>query len=120
MIETFLYLLGFQFLGEVLARLAGLPVPGAVIGMVLLFVWLCIRKGVPAPMREHVPNLMTHMSLLFIPAGVGVMAYWPQLSQYSWKMVVVLLVATLGTLLASAGFMCCYLYLRPVKVKHHD
>ncbi|MEQ6291889.1 CidA/LrgA family protein [Vogesella sp. GCM10023246] len=99
MIETFIWLLGFQFTGEVLARSLGLPVPGAVIGMLLLFITLVLRQGVPAALRQNVPTLMTHMSLLFIPAGVGILAFWPLLSAHPLAMTVVLLLATLSTFL---------------------
>lgn len=99
MIETFIWLLGYQFVGEVLARSLGLPVPGAVIGMLLLFVTLLLRQEVPSALRHNVPTLMTHMSLLFIPAGVGILAFWPLLSAHPLAMSAVLLLSTLATFL---------------------
>ncbi|SCK04798.1 CidA/LrgA family protein [Vogesella sp. LIG4] len=99
MIETFIWLLGYQFVGEVLAHGLGLPVPGAVIGMLLLFITLLLRQEVPAALRHNVPTLMTHMSLLFIPAGVGILAFWPLLSAHPLAMAAVLVLATLSTFL---------------------
>lgn len=109
MIETFLWLLGYQFLGEVLAHGLGWPIPGAVLGMVLLFLTLCARRGIPDTLRENVPRLMTHMSLLFIPAGAGILAFWPMLSQRPLVMVAVLVLATLSTMLVSAATLTLFL-----------
>ena len=51
-------------------------VPGPVIGMALLFAALALRGG-PAPaLRETCQNLLQHLSLLFVPAGVGVMLHF--------------------------------------------
>lgn len=102
MIETLLWLLGYQFFGEIVARSLGWPIPGAVLGMLFLFLTLCVRRGIPDTLRENVPRLMTHMSLLFIPAGAGIIAFWPMLSQRPLVMAVVLVAATLSTMLVSA------------------
>lgn len=102
MIETFLWLLGYQFAGELVARAFGWPVPGAVLGMLLLFLTLCARRGLPDTLRHNVPRLMTHMSLLFIPAGVGIIAFWPMLSARPLALTLVLLLSTLGTFVITA------------------
>ncbi len=102
MIETFIWLLAYQFIGEVIARSLGWPVPGAVLGMLLLFITLCARRGVPAALRDNIPRLMTHMSLLFIPAGVGILAFWPMLSAHPLSLPLVLVVATLSTFIITA------------------
>ncbi len=76
MIETLTLMLAMQLLGEVLVRLLELPVPGPVIGMAVLFFALLIRnKPIPAAMGQTVDGLLRHLSMLFIPAGVGVIMY---------------------------------------------
>jgi holin-like protein len=72
-----LILLVFQLIGEVLAQLFALPVPGPVIGMALLFVALALRGGPSVELRDTAQNLLQHLSLLFVPAGVGVMLHFP-------------------------------------------
>ncbi|GAB2873019.1 CidA/LrgA family protein [Nocardioides pacificus] len=67
------WLLVCQLVGELVVRLSGLPVPGPVVGMVLLFV--ALQAHAPGP--EHAifrasDRLLRHLQLLFIPAGVGV------------------------------------------------
>jgi len=65
-----------QLAGEVCARLLGLPVPGPVLGMVLLLGLLIWRKGPPAGLRSASDGLLRHLALLYVPAGVGLMAHF--------------------------------------------
>lgn len=64
-----------QLAGEVIARLADLPLPGPVIGMALLFCGLLIKGKAPERLQSTVQALLDHLSLLFVPAGVGVMLH---------------------------------------------
>lgn len=75
MIAALTLLLVFQLAGEVIARGLGLPVPGPVIGMALLFLALLLRGGPSENVRQTAGNLLQHLSLLFIPAGTGIVLY---------------------------------------------
>ena len=75
MLAALTILLIFQLLGEVIAQFFGLPVPGPVLGMVLLFIALVIRGGAPAWLKDTSATLLQHLSLLFVPAGAGVMVH---------------------------------------------
>ena len=75
MLAALTILLIFQLLGEVITQYFGLPVPGPVLGMVLLFVTLVIRGRAPAALKETAGTLLQHLSLLFVPAGAGVMVH---------------------------------------------
>lgn len=84
MVRGLLVLLVCQLLGEFLVKALGVPVPGAVVGMVILLVALKIRRpGPKSPVVKTADSLLTHLQLLFIPAGVGVVAYLPLLAR-SW------------------------------------
>ncbi|GGO90227.1 hypothetical protein GCM10011584_21550 [Nocardioides phosphati] len=73
MINGLLWLLGFQLAGEVVVRSLDLTVPGPVMGMVLLFVVLQLRRPpASANLFRAADGLLKHLQLLFIPAGVGV------------------------------------------------
>jgi holin-like protein len=61
-----------QFIGEVVARAAGLTMPGPVLGLLLLLGILAVRGGPDEAMRSTSIGLLRHLSLLFVPAGVGV------------------------------------------------
>lgn len=76
MIAGLTWLLLCQVLGELLVRTTGLPVPGPVAGMVLLFVFLQLRRPPDsAGVLRAGDVLLKHLQLLFVPAGVGVVVY---------------------------------------------
>ncbi|WP_028535178.1 CidA/LrgA family protein [Paludibacterium yongneupense] len=102
MLETLTWLIAYQVVGEVVCRGLGWPLPGPVLGMVLLFITLCVRRTIPDTLKRHVPGLLSHMSLLFVPVGVGVMAYRDLLTGYGWQLAAIVIVATAVTLLSSA------------------
>ena len=91
------WLLVLQSLGEMIARGLHLPLPGPVIGMVLLVValrWEPVRE----PVALAANFLLSHLSLLFVPVGVGVMTHLSLVSQYGVRMLVVIVVSTLAGL----------------------
>ncbi|HMM54782.1 MAG TPA: CidA/LrgA family protein [Candidatus Desulfobacillus sp.] len=75
MLGALTLLLVFQLIGEIIAQLFALPVPGPVIGMAMLFAVLSLRGGASQPLRDTAQGLLQHLSLLFVPAGVGVMLH---------------------------------------------
>lgn len=87
------WLLLCQTAGELLARLLQLPLPGPVLGMLLLLValrWPLVRT----PVGAVADALLAHLSLLFVPVGVGVMTHLGLLSQYGLRMLVAIVVST--------------------------
>lgn len=81
MLYAFTALLAFQLLGEVLVQLLGLPLPGAVAGMLLLLAALLALGRVPQALERTAGGLLQHMMLLFIPAITGVMLHFDRLAQ---------------------------------------
>ncbi len=75
MVRGLALLLGFQFLGELVSRLTGIPVPGNVIGMALMLAALGSGLVRLSWVEEAAELLLSHLALFFIPAGVGVMVY---------------------------------------------
>jgi holin-like protein len=73
MLRALAILLSFQCLGEGVSYLSGLPVPGPVIGMLLLFGCLLARPVLAEAAEPAALELLRHLSLLFVPAGVGIM-----------------------------------------------
>jgi holin-like protein len=74
MLRSVATLLVFQSLGEGVSYLLSLPVPGPVIGMLLLLGFLSLRPQVAQAIEPTALELLRHLSLLFVPAGVGIMA----------------------------------------------
>lgn len=75
MITALTALLAFQLAGELIVRLTGVPVPGPVLGMVLLVAFFALRGGVPDELKKVASVILQHLSLLFVPAGVGLMLH---------------------------------------------
>ena len=91
------WLLALQSTGELLARGVGLPFPGPVVGMLLLLLalnWRVVRE----PVRQCAEFLLSHLSLLFVPVGVGVMTHLSLVSQYGFRMLAVVVLSTLAGL----------------------
>ena len=99
MIETLLWLVGYQLAGELISRAFSLPLPGPVLGMLLLFLTLVARHTVPDTLKTNVPRFLSHLSLLFIPAGGAVLAHLDLLRGFGWSLALVLVGATVLTLL---------------------
>lgn len=90
-------ILACQLGGELLVAAAGLPVPGPVAGMALLFAGLMWR-GLPEGLAKVGDALVQNLSLLFVPAGVGVMVHAGLLGREWLPISVALVVSTLLTI----------------------
>lgn len=98
-------LLIYQLIGEIGVHLLQWSVPGPVLGMLLLFLSLLLRKGAPLAVETASTALLSHLSLLFVPAGVGMMVYVQRLQQEWLPIMASLVLGTLVTLMASALVM---------------
>ena len=105
----FAVLLVAQSLGEVMARWVnaqlGLALPGPVWGMLLLGLALLtpwVQRQLARAVGEASRVLLTHLSLLFVPVGVGVMVHLGLLSAYGWKLLAVLVLSTWLGLIVTA------------------
>jgi len=95
-------LLLFQLIGEIIVRILDLPFPGPVVGMMLLFFTLLIRGSISPDLKETVQGLLKQLSLLYVPAGVGIMTHFA-LIQSEWLPIFASLVgSTLITLAVTA------------------
>ena len=75
MLSAIALILAFQVVGEVISRSAGIPVPGPVIGMILMLLAFFVKDDLIGRIRPTGGVLLSNLSLLFVPAGVGVMRY---------------------------------------------
>lgn len=105
MIGALAILLVLQLVGEVAVRWSGMPLPGPVVGMVLLFLALRWRQALPDALRATAETLLSHLSLLFVPAGVGIMQYGALLAEEWLAVVVALVSSTLITIAVTALVM---------------
>ncbi len=98
-------LLACQLAGEIIVRLLTLPVPGPVLGMLFLFTGLMIRGRVPAELDSVASGLLRYLSMLFVPAGVGVIVYLPMIAEQIAPIAGAVFVATLLSLVLTGWLM---------------
>ncbi|WP_297791086.1 CidA/LrgA family protein [uncultured Marinobacter sp.] len=98
-------LLVYQLVGEVTVRLLEVPIPGPVLGMVMLFVTLLIRGQAPESVDQASSALLSHLSLLFVPAGVGMMVHFDRIAEEWVPITLALLLSTIITMVATALIM---------------
>lgn len=101
MLETFAILLLCQGIGELLTHSLGLPVPGPVLGMVLLFCLLRARPALLTRMESVANALLQHLSVLFVPAGAGIIVSFGMLRDHWLGVLIALLCSTVFTLLVT-------------------
>jgi len=102
MVHAILALLVCQLLGEVIVRAAGIPIPGPVVGTVLMLAALAALREVPGELNSVAGVLLSHLSLLFVPAGVGVMLHVARIRAEWLPLLAGLLVSTALTIAVTA------------------
>lgn len=102
MIMSLALLFGFQLLGEAAARVLGTAVPGPVIGFGLFAALLIGRPGLRPAVEPTALGLLRHLSVLFIPAAVGVMQQAARLRQEGVAIGAALVLSTWVAMLVTA------------------
>ena len=88
-----LIIFGFSFVGDMLSNSLHLPVPGSILGMIFLFLALQFKVLKFTDVDEVGSFLINNMTILFLPAGVGIMAKWSLISDFWWQIAVIVLLA---------------------------
>jgi holin-like protein len=99
-VKGFIVLIGLLLLGELLSESFNLPIPGSVIGMVLLFIALIVIKSVPEDVGKVSDGLVAHIGLLFVPAGAGISVYLGMIAD-NWLVIVL---ASLSSTILTLAF----------------
>lgn len=94
-----------QLFGELIVAATDITVPGPVCGMVLLFFGLVMNGGIPEGLKDVGDTLLGHLSLLFVPAGVGVMLHAELLARDWLAISIALIASTLLTVAITAAVM---------------
>ena len=92
-LRGFAWLLALQAAGELAVKQLGLTVPGPVLGMVFLLFALKL-PSIRLAVAGCAEFLLTHLSLLFVPVGVGVMTHLGIFNDFGWRIAVVLVLST--------------------------
>ena len=94
MIHALVILLACQLAGEAATRGLGLPFPGPVVGMILMVAALSLIPRLADLMRPVTSGILGHMSLLFVPAGVGVVGHFAALGGQGLALMAALVAST--------------------------
>jgi len=105
MLEYLTLILACQLIGEFAVSTANIPFPGPVAGMILLFVFLLIKGEIPEELGNVSAALLNNLSLMFVPAGVGVMVHFKLLGTDALPLSIALIVSTLLTIAVTALVM---------------
>ena len=92
----------FQLAGELIVRVFHWPIPGPVIGMALLLLVLLIRGHASPELKQGAGSLLQYLSLLFVPAGVGVIQHLQRLGQEWLPITIALIVSTFAGIAVTA------------------
>lgn len=92
-------------LGELLVAAVDAPVPGSVVGMVIMLIFLRIREEVPNDLRKAGEGLLSVLPLLLVPAGVGLMEHFQLIKEVWWQILLILFVSTLITMVLVAKLL---------------
>ncbi len=102
LVAGFTWLLVFQCLGEALARIADLPIPGPVLGMAPLLAFLLAWPRRGESLNVAADGLAKHLSLLFVPAGAGVMLHVTQIEAEWLPIAAAIVVSTVLAIAATS------------------
>ena len=102
MLNGLLMLLGCQLAGEATTRGLGIGIPGPVLGMALLAAILLARPALHGTAGPVAGTLLANLSLLFVPAAVGVVQVLPLLAKEGLAIAAAVVVSTLASLIVTA------------------
>ncbi len=105
MLFFFIILLSCQLTGEIIVIATGLPLPGPVVGMALLLAGLLIKGRIPRGLDRMGDALLSHLSLLYVPAGVGVMLHARLISAELLPIATSIVLSTVLTIAVTALLM---------------
>jgi holin-like protein len=113
--STIFLLILLQLIGESIVQVSGLPVPGAVVGLVLLYAMLVWRGEISDEMSRSSGFLLQNLGALFVPAGVGVIAYLPLIAA-QWGDILLVLIVSVCSTIAITGLVVTRLSPRGVEI----
>jgi holin-like protein len=107
-LQGFAILLACQFCGELLVRVTGWPVPGNVLGMLLLLLALMLELVSVEWVSQAAELLLSHMAVFFIPVGVAVMLHFELLTR-EWLPILAATVISTFLVIAVTGLVAGHL-----------
>lgn len=101
MLQGIITLIALQLVGETISHYFEIPIPGAIIGMVLLLLYLMIKGYVATPLATTAQKLFPYLPLLLIPASVGVIQYGALLEREGVAVLAALIISLVISFIAT-------------------
>lgn len=101
MLKGLLIIVGCYLVGDVISGIEGVPIPGSVIGMGILFLGLLIKGTIPDSVEKAGDGLLNNLGIMFVPAGAGITMYLGLIAE-QWD---IILIASLSATIAT--FIIC-------------
>jgi holin-like protein len=102
MVNAIIILLSFQLIGEIIIRTSSLPIPGPVVGMLLLFVTMLLRDSLVSRVEQTAQYILQNLTLLYVPAAVGIVVHLHLVQSEGLPIIITLVGSTLVTLTLTA------------------
>ena len=100
-LKQFLIIIGVSCIGELLNYLIPLPIPASIYGLVMMLGLLVTKKLRLDAVKETADFLINIMPIMFIPASVGLIAYWKQLQPFLMPVIVITVLSTILVMVAT-------------------
>ncbi len=114
LLDGLIYLVIFQILGTGLSAWCMPAIPGPIIGLVLLLVYLCCRGKVPESLNTTASALIGYLPLLLVPPAVSIMAYFHVIERQLWLLLATLVLSLIPAIVFT-GWLMQFLVLRQYK-----
>ncbi len=99
------WLVAFQLAGTALNVLFFPVIPGPIIGLVLLLIYLMLRGGVSEPLNEAAASLLRYLPLLLVPPAIGVMVHVADIQADFWAITGSLVISLLVSIVLIGWLM---------------
>lgn len=96
-------ILGISFAGELLHRYVGVPIPGNILGMLILLLLLCVKVVKLDHIKEVSDFFLKHIAFFFLPPSIGIMAAGEEVMS-QWPLLLFLCVALTIVTLTATGW----------------
>lgn len=93
-LKQWILILFVYFLGEVVSKSLSLPIPGNIMGMIFLFIFLVTGIIKLEKIEDAAKSILGNLAFLFIPAGVGLMNYFGIISNYVAQILFIVVITT--------------------------
>ena len=111
MLKSLFIIFFYQLLGEAIQKIFEINIPGPVIGLILLLSFILFSKNIKQSKKiikeisltSH--QIISYLSLLFVPIGVGVVMHINYLGDNLFKIFSIIIIGTLATLVFTAFVM---------------